>query len=253
MRRTLCLALCLTLSGCAFFRDVGETLEGLTNPLVSLGMLLAVEPPSTDEVDLSGTDYEDGTAFTVFLADAAQVDEIEEAPVLGAQVVLQDVEAVETGGGSYTVAPGALDYAAGSTWTAEIHLGGDVATADVPLPEPVDWEAPASHPAGADLEVTTTGDYDSLLVVVLASDGSVTWDNRPETPREIYDFTHGSDDDLSVTIPGDEAFVEEDLYFVGAAGMVHTGSSDLSGMNTALSTLMSGKMVLQPVSTLTAP
>ncbi len=246
MTRTLTLALCLTLPSCDFFRQVGDTWQGLTHPLVALGTVLSVESPPTPGVDLEDTPYAEGTSLSLFLADASSIDEVDDAPVVGAEVFLDGVEASDTEAGLYTIGPaGGLDYEEGATWSLDLHLGPDTATADVSLPPTVVWSAPSSHAQGADLLVDASGqDFDSLLVVVLdASDQRVTWSNRPETPREIYDFTRGTTD-LAVTVPGGEAFPEAGAYLVGVSGMENTGSGDLSGMNTALSTIMAGRMTM---------
>lgn len=251
MKRLLAVGLCLGLPGCAFFQKVEDVFEGLTNPLVGLGMVLGVEPAGG--ADLEGTAYEEGVFASVFLADAANVDQIEEAPVTGAEVSIQSVPALDTGTGLYSIIPtDGLAYQEEVTWRVRVEIGGGVATANLELPAAVDFDPPTTHTAGSDLEVDASGQpFDSLLVVVLeAESGDVTWSNEPETAREFYDFTHRSTDELVVTIPGDEAFPNESGYLVGVAGMNHTGASDLHGMNTALSTLMAGKMVISPVTTI---
>lgn len=251
MIRSLMLVPLLLLGGCDFFHKVGETFEGLTNPLVGVGMLLAVVP-SDNSVDLEGSDFEPGTGMTVFLADAANADELDQAPVVGAEVSMDGVEADTTGDGLYSIGPQAgLEYADNDTWMLEVMIGDGLATAAIDLPESANFNAPTQHTVGDDLVVDITGQgFDSLLIVVIESTtGDVTFSNEPQTAREFYDFTHRSSGELVVTIPGDEAFPSNNVYWVGVSGMIHTGASDLDEMNTALSTLMSGKMVVYPVAT----
>ncbi|MBW2253332.1 MAG: hypothetical protein JRI25_01890 [Deltaproteobacteria bacterium] len=251
MMRFLAVGLCLGLSACDFFEEVRDVFEGLTNPLVSLGMVLGVEP--SGGADLEGTDYEEGVLASVFLADAGNVNQIDQAPVTGAEVSIQSVAAFDTSTGLYTILPtDGLSYQEEATWRLRIEIGDGAATANLHLPAAASFAPPTQHTAGADLEVDVSGqDFHSLLVVVLeAESGDVTWSNEPETAREFYDFTHGSTEELAVTIPGDEAFPNQSAYVVGVAGMKHTGASDLTRMNTALSTLMVGKMVMSPISTL---
>ena len=48
-------------------------------------------------------------------------------------------------------------------------------------------------------------------------------------------------------MPGAEAFPSDGIYLSGGSGMRHTGASDLDEMNTALSTLLAGKMIVHPL------
>jgi hypothetical protein len=251
MNRFLAVALCLSLSSCDFAEEVIDVFEGLTNPLVSLGMVLGVEPAVG--ADLEGTDYEEGVFASVFLADAANVNQIDQAPVTGANVTVMTVPAFDTGTGLYSIVPtDGLSYLEGVTCRVRVEINGGIAQADLVLPAAADFDPPTQHTAGADMVVDVTGqEFHSLLIIVLeAESGSVTWSNEPETAREFYDFTHRSTEELVVTIPGSEAFPNQTGYLVGVAGMNHTGASNLQHMNTALSTLMAGKMVMSPVSTL---
>ncbi len=251
MRTPILLALALTLPGCAFFGKARDTFDGLVNPLVGLGLLLSVAPSEDEDVDLSNAPVQEGTTFTLMLVDAAHVNDLDQAPVTGAAVSLHGEAASEIEDGTYLIAPGALAYDPGATWELQITRGASEATAQLALPATHDEAPPREHSAGADLIVDLSGEeYDSVLVMVIDPlVGDVTWSNQPETPREVYDFTRG-DPELVVTIPGDEAFPDEQPYLVGIAGMNHTGASDLDGMNTIISTLMAGQMVFHPVSTI---
>ncbi len=260
MHRLAPLALLLPLMGCDYIDQGKDIFEGLTNPLVTQGMILGIEPPASEDVDLSGTDYSEGTTALVFLADAANANDLENAPVSGADVSLRggslgDESLADLGAGAYALAldPGVV-YADGAQWTVVVNLGGETARANITLPSGANASIPQEHTQGAPLSVNlSAGNYDSALVVVL--DGQtqeITYSNEPSGIKEIYDFTHSTETVGVVDIPGD-AFPDQSVYAVGVAGMNNTTSDDLESMNTALSSVMAGKMVFSVVSTLEIP
>lgn len=244
----------LTLSGCEFFEKAGETLDGLTNPLVGLGLVLGVEEP--EEADLEGTGFEAGTTFSLFLADAANVTDLDNAPVNGAVVSLQDVEADDSQDGLYLISPDVgPTYVDGASWTVDIQLGTDVATASLTLPEAPEFAPDLIHTAETALTLDLSGQgYEGVIIVVMeSSTGDLTYTTEPQTAREVYDLTRGNTEVTEVEIPGTAFPSEDELYLVGIAGLNHANGSDVDGMNTALSSVSAGKMVFEPVSTATTP
>lgn len=253
-------ALLFLATGCDLFDESKEILSGLTNPLVVQGMVLGIEAPDAEGIDLEGTDYEEGTLMVAFLADAANVDEIEDAPVTGASVrlegdVMGSIEATEAGGGSYTITPDqGVAYVDGADWTMVVGVDGELSTATLRLAEEVTLTVPEQHSQDSPISLDlTAGAYDSALVVVLdGRSGEITYSNEPAGVKEYYDFTHSTETVGVVEIPG-EAFPEQSLYAVGVAGMLNSGADDLDGMNTLLSAVMVGKMKFFPVSTIVIP
>jgi len=235
------------LPGCEFFQKARDTFEGLTNPLVTLGFLISVEPADIEDVDLSEAPVQEGTALTVMLADAANVSDLDTVPVEGADVSCNGADATEIDMGVYAIEPGQLTWVDGATWDLDVRIGDGVATAELTLPPASTWLPPASHAPATDLVVDLTGqEYDSVFVIVIDQDGNLTYSNEPDTAREVYDFTHGAAE-LTVTVPGAEAFPTAGVYMIGVAGMRHTHAADLDEMNTALSTLLAGKMIVHPL------
>lgn len=259
MSRHSALALVLPLLvGCEQIDDVKNTLDGWTNPLVMQGIVLGVAEPDIDGFDLSKTDFDSGAASTVFLADAANADDMAEAPVSGAEVTLDSdsnasVPFSEEGEGQYLVtAEDGLVYNAGERVNVAINLGGSEATASASTPAAPDVDIDEQHTAGVGLTLDLAGQgYDSVLAVVFdVGSGEITFSNQPETIQEVYEFTHGGDASaLVVDIPA-SAFADETAYAVGVAGLKTAGADDFVDMNTALSTLLAGKMAFHPVSTL---
>ena len=236
MKRLALLAV-LMLPGCELLEGGIDLFEGLTNPLVSQGLVLGTEaPPEAAEFGI-----DEGTVVSVFLADAADVADLENAPVAGADVDFAGIAAGELEAGLYTIEPGAVSY--GGTANLRVVVGQGVATASVVMPGPASPSVPETH-SGGELTVALGRPYDTVLVVVVADDGSITYDNRPDGPRELYDLT-GANAVERVTIPG-SAFPGSGAYLVGVAGMENTEANQLDGMNTVLSNVMAGKLVFSP-------
>lgn len=255
----------LSLTGCDALNKARDTLEGVLEPVVVEGIVLGIEAPQGQGVDqlLEGTDYQAGTSVTVFIADAREVSEIENAPVTGADVVLSgpgvSVPIAETGGGVYTHVPsGDLPYDAEATWELTVTRSSEeaeqVSVASLILPTDHDHRdaIPTEHTLATGIDIDFTGlGYDAALLVVLDETG-IVYSNEPTDIQELYTFTHGNGDLGVVTVPGD-VFDSETLYLVGVAGMTNTRAADLDEMNTALSTVMMGKMRFYTVSTANLP
>lgn len=250
------------LSGCSLFDKAKDKVDGVLNPTVVQGIVLGVEPPSDPELaGVLGGDLEVGTSATFFLASASKITDIENAPIVGAVVELDTpdgvIKANEQGSGLYTISPtDGPDYVGGEVWTVSIDRGGEaeLSMAALNLPPAATADVPRSHAKGQDLVIDLTGQpFDAALVMVLDAQGNITYSNEPQGIKEIYDFTHGNGGGVgAVTIPG-TAFADDSVYAVGIAGMVNTTADDLDQMNTALSTVMVGDMVLFPTSTIVIP
>lgn len=259
MRAHLALPLFLSgLVGCEQLKDVQDKVAGWTNPLVMQGLYLGVAEPDIEGFDLSKTDFDDGTSALLFLADASNVDDLENAPISGAGVVLKSdgngrVSLGDEGDGAYRAsASDGLTYSAGEAVSLVVTMNDSQASGSVLSPAAADLDVPEQHDKGEALSLDLTGQsFDSLLVLVFdATSGKVTFSNQPESVKEIYDFTHGgSSDALVVDVPG-SAFPTEGLYAVGAAGLRTASADDFEDANTALSSLLSGKLKFYPVSTL---
>lgn len=231
--------------GCNFqdlLNDATETFEGLTNPLVVQGWYVGVEEPDS-EIDLSGTDFDQGAALTVFLADAANVDEIDKAPIDGADVDIDGVPLTEAESGSYVVSGSdGLTYTDEGDTLLSIGIGDGMAEALVSMPPAADFVVPSTGAQGTDLTIDLGGQgFDNVLIVVLDSSGEMAWTNSPQDIREVYDYA-SSDTVGQVTIPGDLAFVSAGPHVIGVAGMRSADSETFVDMNTALSSVMAGKL-----------
>ncbi len=252
----LCLPL---LVGCSDLDDLKDKVEGYTNPTVIEGLVLGVAEPDFD-FDLSKTDFNKGAAGVVFLADAASADEIESAPIDGADVsILSETTGKlamnEDGDGKYSITgDDGFEYTVGEDLDLNVDVGDQSSSASVTAPAAADVTIDEAHTAGEAITVDLTGQsFSSVLVAVFdAGSGELTFSNQPEGIKEIYDFTHGGAESLVVDIPG-SAFSAESVYAVGVAGLKNAGEDDFGDANTLLSTYMAGKMKFFPVSTITLP
>ena len=246
------------LAACQQIEDIKDKASGLVNPLVVEGLYLGVAEPESDEIDLSSTDFANGAVIQVFLADAASVTDIEDAPVEGATVRLRsDANGPQIlndeGSGRYAADAGdGLDYRASDGISLVVDLTDGEASLDLTAPPAADVDIDETHSANSAMVVDLEGQgFDSALVVVFeASSGDVTFSNRPESVKEIYDFSHGGDgESLIIELPA-TAFPDQTIYAVGVAGLVSATADEMVDVNTGLSTFMAGKMKFYPVSTL---
>lgn len=241
----------LSLTGCAFLTD---KVEGITNALVTQGLVMGVMAPDSGEVDLSASGFDQGVVGNAFLADTTSVTDLENAPIEGATVTLQSAGFTEAGAGNYVLSPGGLTWTAGESWTLAVSVdGADPGAIQFTTQAPVTATVPTQIALNTPITVDLTGQgYTSALVVVVDGNGDVKYNNKPETIRDVYDLTKGNTEVTTVEIPG-AAFPTETVYLVGIAGMNHTTADDLSGMNEVLSSALFGVMKWYPTTTMTGP
>lgn len=246
---SLGLVAALSISGCAQVDDIKNTVNGLTNTMVVESLLLGIEAPDTNsKLDLSGSDFAQGTTVKAFLADASDPTSLSDAPVKGAavnfvsdgnggQLALKDND-----DGSYSATEGdqGLVYFAEKV-SLSADYGDAIHSISVDAPPLATVDLGSSHTAGAPLTIDISDqDFDGLLVVVLSGPSAdLSFSNIPTSIDDIYNFTHG-DSPLAVDVPGD-SFSDAGLYAVGVAGTRNAGADDMTEVNTVLSTFIGGQ------------
>lgn len=243
------------MSGCALFDGVKDTVEGVTNRNVAVGVVTTLEA-SAGELDLSKTDFAPGVGATVFFADAAKVADLDNAPITGASVVIKgcgdEAEVPESSQrGAYVYLPGgALGGCMGPAFELRRVDVEEGAVLPVLIPAPGRVEVPLSWEPGEalTLDLSTSGYGAALVVLVDTSDGSVVFSNEPETVGEYYRFLTTSDEVGAVEIPG-EAFEADTVYALGVTGLERTRNRELDNVNEVLSVIAGGRTQLYPVST----
>ena len=247
------------LAGCQQISDIQETIDGATSRFVVEGVHLGVAPPEDEVVAaaLEGSDFGEGARLTVFLADAADVTSIEDAPISGVDLrVLSDASGgaltvMEDGPGEYGLgADDGLVYGDGEEVVLSTNFEGQERRLLVAAPVAPSPGLDRSHAAGVPLLVDLSGrGYDAALVVVMdTASSAITFSNEPTDIQGLYDLSHG-EGEVSVEIPA-SALSEETVYAVGVAGIVNADTEDFENVNTVLSTFLAGKFTFSAVCTL---
>lgn len=249
----------LQLFGCDAFHKAFSSVNGLTEGTVVQGAVLGVEVPDDPAIQalIEGTDFAPGTGITAFVADATSIADLANAPVDDAIVTMNGnvAEIVPPqANGLYASDPTGsdLEYQDDADWELDVNREGAVGSAFVHLPPAAAFDVEQVHDKNTPLTIDLAGQgFQSTVAVVIDQNGEVTWNNVPTDIKALYDAMQGEDAGV-LTIPG-SAFASDGVYAVGVAAMVHTSAEDLEGMNTVLSKVRSGKMVLRPVSTVPLP
>jgi hypothetical protein len=263
MDRHVALVCVLTLSSCALFEEIKDAVDGVVNRNVVVGVVSTVDasldgdPMLTEQIDLEALGFEGGVVGTMFLADAASVADLDNAPVSGADVVLEGcgvevaMPELDSQDGAYVyVPPGELDACDGPTFTMRRLDGADEISATTTIPDPLNLAVPFAWTSGdaMTLSLTAAGVNSAVVVVVDATSGEVTYSNEPETVAEYYEFLRGTDFIDEVVIPG-SAFRPDAVHAVSVTGLVRTPNRELVNANELLSVVAGGRTELYPVST----
>lgn len=248
------------LSGCAALSEWTERAYGLASRVAVQGFALGVEEPDDDDVAgaLAASDYATGVEVTAFLADAAELGEMEEAPILGANVAWLapsdgSVRMRELGLGRYSLDGGdGISYVPGEAAALSTVWEDRTRRASVRLPPAPRADLPTEHEARTPLAVDIGGQgFDGLLVVVVAvPDGRTSWTNLPVDVDALYSLSQEGGP-TGISLPP-EAFPGEGLFAVGLGGLTRADPEDFEELNTMLSGFLAAEMTFARVCTLPA-
>ncbi len=235
----------LLLLGCADFLAIAEAFDELTNPLVVQASYLGVEP-LPEGLDLGDNAWANGSTAHVLMADAGSVDDLENAPITDASVVIEGPDSVvplrSDAAGSW-VADGTdgLEWSPGDEASVTVSRDGEHSLT-LTTPEPPELDLPEQIGASQTLTVDLEGQaFDNLLVtVVRLTDGVTVYDSTPTDITALYKLTHSAGE-LSTEVPG-SVFSEPGPYAVGVAGLVNADPEEYEGVNLALSALTGGSL-----------
>lgn len=248
------LLLCLPLAGCSLVDQVKDKISPYTETTALQGLVLNITQPDDSALRdalAEVEDWEPGLArATVFGANAAEVADLENAPIEGASVVLRSdslgkVELVETEPGRYD--NDTLDYPHGEELEVTLDDGRAHKASTLAAGGLKDLDIPSTSEKNRKIVVDATGEsVDALLVVLIDADsGRVLYDSTPKDVQAMYEFAHG-DGSLEVELSGD-LFAEDGLYAVGVAGLKRASEGTFVEINALLSTFMAGEVVFYPV------
>jgi hypothetical protein len=242
-------------SGCALFNKAKDAVEGAVDPIVAVGVVTSLAPPTSDLIDLEGTDFEPGVIATLFLADARSVSDLGNAPVAGATIEVTGCGNTVTAAGdagAYLVGPtdglGACD---GPFDLARVDAEPNRNTAaTITLPAAGSVTVPEQWDAGAAMSVDlSSSGYESVIAVVIdVATGAITWTNEPEDIVGYYQLLTGNNPPASLEIPG-SAFPDDGVYALVITGIERLKNSNLTNANTVLSVLAGGRATAYPVVT----
>jgi hypothetical protein len=256
--RHLCWALPLLATGCgSLFEDIRDDVNGLLNPTVAIGAFTRLDPPSSSAIDLETLGLEAGLAGTVFLADAKQVSDLENAPIRGAVLEVsgcgQTVVMEEDASGAYLILPGTPLDSCPSDLTLTRTDNPD-ATTQIPLEFPAapSWTLPETwRPGDPNIVIPVSASpFDSALALLAdATTGDITYSNEPEDVMGYYEFLTGTGAREDITFTAAEMRVDT-IMAAGLTGLVRVPNANMADVNTALSVVDVGRTKLYPISTL---
>lgn len=223
------------LGGCL---DLEDLFAGVTSDHFAEATVLGLSAPA--DMDLSGTRYAHGARAGVYLATIS-------GEPIDASLALRspsngDIQLEAQGDGSW-ITPG-LVYTIGETYTV-LRDGEEVLRA--PAVGPPTFTVPANHPLGGGLTIDLDGqDFDRVLVTVLDLEtGEEVFDNVPDDISAAM-LELNEEDPLLAEIPG-VTFDEPGAYAVGVAGLKPSSPADVQDLNTLVSLMATGVMVMVPV------
>jgi hypothetical protein len=234
---------------------VEEVVSGLTDPMVAQAIVIGVEPPSARELEplVEAGLVNPGVTVQVFLADAADAADMANAPINGADVIIETpddaVRAAALGTGSYAYeASGEVAYVPDDLWTLWADAGREKASwVDVVLPPAAELDLPAFTDADTELALDFRDQgYHSAIVTVFQLGGGPTWTNYPTSINEVYERSLAHDPLEEIVIPG-AAFPRRGVYGIAVAAMVHNDDEQLGEVNKLLSRGLSGLMRVESI------
>ncbi len=254
MRTATLVLLLLPLGGCSLIGSLGDELSKYTETTTMQGLALNVAEPENDEVANALAELPEWSPgigrATIFLADAANVADLSNAPIRGAAVTLRAKSfgalALDEGdAGRYETED--LDYPQGQE--LEVVIEGDT-THRASTIAPVglkNLRLPESSAMNRTIVVDASNeDIDALLVVVVeVGTGKVIYDSTPTSVEDMYAFSHG-DGPTRVELDG-SLFDRAGLYAIGVSGLERAGEGTYEELNVLLSTFMAGEVVFHSV------
>lgn len=223
------------LGGCL---DLEELFAGVTSDHFAEATVLGLSAPAG--MELTGTRYEDGARAGVYLASISgePID-----AVMGLRSPSNGDIALEPQGDGSWITPG-LIYTVGETYTV-LRDGAEVLQA--PAVGPPTFAVPATHASGTGITIDL-GDqgFERALVTILDLEtGEEVWDNVPDDISAAM-LEMNEEDPLYVDVPAD-VFAEPGAYAIGVAGLTPSTPADVQDLNTLVSIMATGVMVLQPM------
>ena len=233
-----------------------ELIEGYGDTTVVQGLFLGADIPDSITIPPESGIYT--AACKMFLAEVADPDAFEGAPLAGAELLftsdstrLLDFEEDEEEPGKYLVTSlEGLRYEVGDEAVVKFETGGEEGEVRVKAPAAPDVEVPLNHTAQEDMRIQVNSDeFTNIVAAAYDIDhGLLTWDNLPDDVSSAYELNQDGVDEpvSSIVIPG-EAFKRPARFVVAVGGLVVADPDGFVGANTALSTFAAAQMSMHLV------
>jgi hypothetical protein len=249
------------LFGCDVIQEKISDIEELTNGFVAGGIYLGVEDIESPYFDISDTEFGKSANLTLYLAAADISNELSANPISRADVffsagTMSELPILESSeSGSYTAnSDNGLLYAEGETAIIDITHAEVPHQLQIDVPLAPQFTLPESHMLGTNISLDLTGQefYETLIVVIRADTGEVTYEKRPTDVESLYEFAHPGgvlmSDEIeyvsTVEIPA-QAFPNNNIYVVSVAGIRSSDRDDMVDVNPLLSSFIAGKFHIE--------
>jgi hypothetical protein len=240
-----------SLTACRLVDAVQDRVDQLSEDTVAQAMYIGVAPPTSDEIDLSMTEWQPGATATAFVFELSTMEDVPNLSLTLVSETNGSVGMAPAEDGSYNAE--GLTYAAGDRIKVRVTApDGEARAISVDAPESPILAVPSEHTPNTAFGVTLQQQVDAVLAVVFDSaTGAVTYDNTPQDLQGLYDFT-------LETAPGAiefpaAAFPTESVYAIGIAPLKRSTDEEVEGLNPIGSTFFAGELRFYPVSTLQLP
>jgi hypothetical protein len=247
--------------GCDVLQEKIADIEELTNGFVAGGIYLGVEEIESPFFDLSETEFGKSANLTLYLAAADISNELSANPISRADVffsagTMSELPILESGetGAYVATSDNGLLYAEGETAVLDITHANVPHQLQIDVPFAPQFTLPGSHTLGTNITIDLTGQefYETLVVVIRADTGEITYEKRPTDVESLYEFAHPGgvlmseeiDFVTTVDIPA-QAFPNNNIYVVSIAGIRSSDRDDMVDVNPLLSSFIAGKFHIE--------
>lgn len=233
-----------SMTGCKLFGTLQEAVELLENPITMQGIYVGLDVPLG--LDTAGTALESGAQAQAWVQETS-TDGVNTAT--GAKVSLVSdragsVKLSEEEGYWSANGDDGLEFVEADDVRLIVDVGGVRSSIRMSTPFGAVVDIPENHTAGNSIRVDMTeqGFDNGGVVVANLFTGEEVW-------RSEYNVEEPVDpDNLLIDIDG-TIFLPDQLYAVGALGLVASEEEDLQDLNKIGSGMLSGLMMLHTVST----
>ncbi len=233
-----------TLTGCRLFGSIQDAVELLENPTTMQAIYVGIDVPVGIETEGTALDF--GARAQAWVQNTS-TDGVETAT--GSKVSLVSdrggsVKLTEEDGAWSASGLDGLEYVEEDDIKLIVDIGGERSSINMSTPLGAVVEVPENHTPGQGIQIDMVDqgfDNGSVVVANLLT-GEEVWRSEYQVEEPI------DPDNLLIDIEG-SIFEEEQLYGVGVVGLASSMDEDLIGLNELGSGMLTGLMVVYPVST----